>query len=76
MAFKKGTQYSAEHLQHFSDKKDTAPIVVNGTTEVYVWDGTDWVLADTLDTGAYQYFTRGLYLKFVPISGTFTLFEE
>lgn len=76
MAFKKGTQYAVERLQHFSSKQDTSPVVVNGSVTVSVWDGTTWVEADVLDTGAYEYFTRGMYLKFTPTSGTFTLFEE
>lgn len=67
-------KYTAELIKTFSGRKDSRAIVVDGSVTISVGDGEgNWVESDTLETGAHELFTRNLYLKFTPVSGSFSI---
>lgn len=68
-------RYTTEQLIAFPENRDNRRVTVNGSLEVYVFDGVDFVLTDTFVTGSYVIFTRGTSFKFTPISGSFSIEE-
>jgi hypothetical protein len=59
----------------FNNLRDSRAIIVDGSVVVAAWDGVAWVDTDTLSTGSYEYFTKGLRLRFT-LTGTSYSIEE
>ena len=49
---------------------------MSGSVTVNVWDGSDWILADTLTTGSSEYFTKNTRLKITPDVGASFYIDE
>ena len=58
-----------------SNLRDSRAIVVSGTITVSAWDGSAYIETDTLTTGSYEYFTKGLRLLFTCAAATFWIDE-
>lgn len=63
-------RYTTEQTLSFGDTQDSRVLIVSGSVTVNAWDGSDWVLADTLTTGSYEYFTKNTRLKITPDVGS------
>jgi hypothetical protein len=50
----------------FNNLRDSRAIVVVGSVVVSAWDELAYVEVETLTAGSYEYFTKGLKLKFTP----------
>lgn len=68
-------RYTTEQLIAFPENRDNRIVTVNGSLEVYVYDGVDFILSDTLATGSFVLFTRGSSFKFTPLSGSYAIEE-
>ena len=70
------TKFTVETEKNFDGRRESRTLVVNGELETYVWDGTEWILTDTLTTDSYEYYTKNTRIKFVPLSGSFSIDME
>ena len=68
-------RYTTEQTIAFNSLRDSRSITDNGELQIRVWDTTEFILADTLTTGSCEYFTKGLRLKFTPVSGSYYIEE-
>lgn len=68
-------RYTTEQKISFLENRDNRRVTVNGSLEVYVFDGVDYILSDTLLTGSFALFTRGTSFKFTPVSGSYSIEE-
>ena len=69
-------RYTTEQTLSFGDTQDSRILIVSGSVTVNVWDGSDWVLADTLTTGSSEYFTKNTRLKITPDVGASFYIDE
>ncbi|AUR90849.1 hypothetical protein NVP1151O_08 [Vibrio phage 1.151.O._10N.222.46.B1] len=69
--------YTEEQILAFNDATETRSLIVSGDVVVSAYNGLDWVHVDAVTTGAYQYYTSGLRLRFSPSNGSsFTIKED
>ena len=59
----------------FGTNRDSRAIVVTGSVVVAAWDGLAFVDTDTLLTGSYELFTKGLRLRFTPTASSYWVDE-
>lgn len=73
MSFK---QYTDVLEKTFDGRNETRAITVDGEMTISIWDGVQWIITDTLTTGAHVCYTKNLRLKFTPLSGSFSINED
>lgn len=66
-------RYTNEQEFTFSAADESRAVCVKtngGSVEVYVNDGVEWLLAETLnEDGCVEIFTKGMSMKFTPVGG-------
>lgn len=68
-------KYTETTAFSFNDLRDSRAVVVDGEVTLNSWDGDAWVAGETLTTGSYEVFTKGLRLQVEITSGTFSVDE-
>ena len=69
-------RYTTTESITFGTNRDSRAIIVAGTLTVEAFDGVAYVDTDVLTTGSYEYFTKGLRLRFTPGAGDNYSIEE
>jgi hypothetical protein len=70
-------RYTDTQEMAFNNLRETRAIIVTGgDLVVSSWDGLAYNEIETLVKGPYEYFTRGLRLRFVPAAGATYTIEE
>jgi len=62
-------RYTATTDFAFSDARDSRSLIVSGSVTLHCFDGVDWIEGETLTTGSYEVFTKGLQLRVELVSG-------
>lgn len=69
-------RYTDTQTITFNTNRDSRAVVVSGSLVIAAWDGVAYVDTDVLTTGSYEYFTKGLRLRFTPGAGDSYSIEE
>ena len=68
-------RYTSTKKLTFGTDRDSRAIIVDGSVAVSAYDGSAFVEVDTLTSGSYEYFTKGLRLKFVLTGASYWIDE-
>ncbi len=69
-------RYDQDLTFKFSTKREARLLVVDGSIDISVWDGVNWIATDTFTSGSYEYYTDGAYLKVELGSGTYSFYTD
>ena len=70
-------RYTSTQVISFGPLQESRILIVNGELTINAFDGVDYILSDTLQTGTKEIFTKNMTLQFVPSAGSsFFLGEE
>lgn len=63
-------RYTSTQIISFGPLQESRILIVNGELTINVFDGVDYILSDTVQTGSKEIFTKNATLQFVPTGGS------
>lgn len=63
-------RYTSTKVISFGPLDESRILIVNGEVAINAYDGVDYILSDTVQTGTKEIFTKNATLQFVPTGGS------
>ena len=63
-------RYTSTQKTSFGSLDESRVLIVNGEVSISSFDGVEYILSDTVQTGTKEIFTKNTVLKFTPTTGS------